>query len=460
MIEKIGWVFDMLNKSPSEYVDITSKDYAIYVAENRAIPKVTDGLKAAQRKALWLMRNKAEKVKTASLAGEMIQSGLYVHGDAPAAEAVSALAAPYINNLPLLEGKGTFGTRVAPSAWGAARYTYVKRSKVAQELLYKDLDIVPLVDNYDGSTKEPDHFLPLVPIVLLNGISGIAVGWSSEILPHKLEDLVDACTKVLQGKKVPELIPTYSKFNIRTKRIEGNSWEFSGMVDIVDTSTARVIELPADLSLEKFKSKLDDLEDQGKIKSYIDKSTSQINVTIKFKKGSIKGWSEEKLLNLLKLKSKKTQRIIVIDWNGTSIRQYERAEELVKDFVEWRLTWHRKRFENLLANARDDLNFYRALEECFKQKLPEQILTLKTRKDVKNKIIQITKKFKLTDEQTERIVVIPSYRWAKDSLKEIKEKIKDIKLQIKEYEEILKDQNKLKNIYKEELKEIKKAKFV
>jgi len=168
----------------SDYIKDTSRDYSIYVCEQRAIPNVSDGLKDSQRKALWTIRNKSEKIKTISLAGEMISGGLYLAGDTSAAMAISMLAAPYVNNVTLLDGIGAFGTRVAPvEGIGAPRYTYVKKNKSSDMLLYKDLDIVPVKDNYDGSTKQPEHFLPLIPLVLLNGVSGIAVGWSTDILP-------------------------------------------------------------------------------------------------------------------------------------------------------------------------------------------------------------------------------------------------------------------------------------
>ena len=124
-------------QTASNYILDTSREYSVYVCENRAIPKVADGLKDGPRKALWLMRNKSEKIKTVSMSGEMISSGLYLHGDASASGAISMLAAPYCNNIPLIEGIGAFGTRVAPvEGIGAPRYTYVKKNKAADMLLY------------------------------------------------------------------------------------------------------------------------------------------------------------------------------------------------------------------------------------------------------------------------------------------------------------------------------------
>jgi DNA gyrase/topoisomerase IV subunit A len=83
-----------MTKKSSEYILDISRDYSLYVCSSRAIPSIADGLKDAQRKAMWLLRNKNEKIKTISLSGELISSNLYLHGDASASGAISLLAAP------------------------------------------------------------------------------------------------------------------------------------------------------------------------------------------------------------------------------------------------------------------------------------------------------------------------------------------------------------------------------
>ena len=154
-------------KTSSEYILDTSRDYAIYICESRGLPNVADGLKDVHRKALWLLRNKTEKIKTVSMSGEMISSNLYLHGDTSASDAISKLAAPYNNNIPLIYGIGNFGTRIAPvKGIGAPRYTYIKKYKITESLVYPDLDIIPLKENYDGSCKEPVYFLPIIPFIV------------------------------------------------------------------------------------------------------------------------------------------------------------------------------------------------------------------------------------------------------------------------------------------------------
>jgi DNA gyrase/topoisomerase IV subunit A len=446
----------MVHVAPSDYINTSSKEYAIYTAQNRAIPSSCDGLKDGQRKALWLMRNKTEKIKTVSLSGEMISANIFLHGDVSASDTISRLAAPYLNNIPLLEGLGAFGTRVAPDGWGAPRYTYVKRSKQADRLLYTDLDIVPLKPNYDGSVMEPANFLPLIPLVLLNGMSGIAVGWSTEILPHSLRDIVSATVAAIDGKPMPAITPSFDYLNTRVRSLGDNAYEFTGAITIESVTTVRITELPPDLSLERFKARLNQMEDDGVIQSYVDRSTKLINIEVRFKRGVIDNWGETDALNFFKLRSKSTQRLVVLDFNNTSIRQYDSAADLISAFVAWRIQWFATRYTQLRNNLLSELNFACGIQACLKGGLPKWLPTAQNKADVEDRVRKLTVGIALTDDQIERIVSLPSYRWARDSLAKVEAEILDLGNRIVEYETILADPQKIRAIYKSEVQALLK----
>lgn len=445
-------------KSTTEYILDTSKEYSIYVAQNRAIPSVCDGLKDGQRKMIWLMRNKSEKIKVISLAGLSIQENLFLHGDSSASESISLMAATFCNNVSFFKGIGNFGTRIDPTSWGASRYVYVAKPKYLDELMLPDIDIVPLKENYDGSTLEPKHFLPLIPLVLLNGISGIAVGYSTEILPHKIQDIIDATLDAIDGKKVKNLKPDYAYLNCDCVQLDTNSWEFSGKVSI-DGSTVVVHELPPDLSLEKFKERLNSLEDDDKIQNYIDKSSENINVEIRFKRGAIADWSELDVINFLKLKSKATQRLVVLDWSHNAIKQYDNTSQLIKEYSEWRLKWYTVRYQTLLANTQHELKFWRALKLCFDKKLPEKLRTIKDRSELVSVVSAITQKFDLENSQIDKIVDMPSYRWTMSSYDQVADKIQELENDEKKYQDLLAKPNKIKDIYRAEVFALKKNKW-
>ena len=441
--------------TPSDFIKSTSRDYSIYVCQSRGIPNVSDGLKDAQRKALFIMKPKSEKIKTISLAGEMISSNIYLHSDASACDTLSLMAALYCNNVPFLHGIGAFGTKVGPTDWGAPRYTYIKKYSMTDSLIYPDYDIIPLKENYDGSVMEPKHFLPLIPLVLLNGISGIAVGWSTEILPRGLDDLIAATLAALDGKPITTLAPRYDYLNCGVRNIAGNSWEFTGKVRF-DGNTIWVEELPPDLSLEKFKARLNQMEEEEKIQTYIDRSTKEIKIEVRFKRGSITDWTVDKAVDFLKLRSKTTERIVVLDWDGNSIKQYETAEGLVNEFVEWRLQFYKIRYQRMVDEVSAALNYNLAMKACFDGGLPVFLPTAADRSGVVSEIQRLTAGIPLADEVHQRIAAMPSYRWAKDSYTDILTKIAELTSTLAEYQAILADPKKQRDIYKKEVQALKK----
>lgn len=446
----------MKYSTTTDFIKETSRDYSIYVCQSRGIPCVSDGLKDAQRKALFVMKPKSDKLKTISLAGEMISQNIYLHSDASACDTISLMAAPYCNNITLLSGIGAFGTRVGPTDWGAPRYTYVKKNTYTDKLIYHDYEIIPLKENYDGSVLEPKHFLPLIPLVLLNGVSGIAVGWSTDILPRSYSQLVDATLAAIDNKKkLPELLPSYEYLSTTVKATGENSYEFVGKLTI-DGSTVVVSELPPDLSLEKFKVRLNKMEDEGQIQTYVDRSTKNIHVEIRFKRGTIDDWTVDKAVEFLKLRSKTTERIVVLDWDGNSIKQYDSAEVLIREFVEWRLKFYKVRYSKWINDATYSLNWYMALKACVDGGLPAFLPRASNRSEIVDKIQKICKNLSLDDDQIDRLSALPSYRWAKDAYQEILDKIKELNAIIAEYNSILADESKMRAIYRKEVMDLKK----
>jgi DNA gyrase/topoisomerase IV subunit A len=446
----------MTNIGTTGFIKTTSRDYSIYVCQSRGIPSVSDGLKDSQRKALFVMKTQNEKLKTISLAGRLISENIYLHSDASACDTISMMAAPYCNNVPLFSGIGAFGTRVGPSDWGAPRYTYVKKNSHTEALIYTDYDIIPLKENYDGSVLEPKHFLPLIPLVLLNGVSGIAVGWSTMILPRKFSDIINATLAAIDKKdKLPAMMPIYEYLDCLVRGLGDNGYEFTGKVK-VDGSTVTVMELPPDLSLEKFKSRLNKMEDDEQIQTYIDRSTKDIRIDVRFKRGTIDGWTEEKAIEFLKLKSRTTERRVVLDWDGNNIKQYDNSELLMRDFVEWRLGFYAVRYQKLIKDATYQLHWNQALKECYEHGLPAFLAKAKNKGDILKKIQELTVNIPIDAGQQDRIASLPSYRWARDAYDETLARINELTSTIDNYKNILNDENQMRAIYKQEVMALKK----
>jgi DNA gyrase/topoisomerase IV subunit A len=448
--------------TPSKFVLKGSREYSLYVAMMRAIPHVGDGLKPSQRIALWLLRNKADKVKTVGLGGLMASERLYVHGDVSATDAIGKLAAPFKNNVPLIEGLGSFGSRTKPvDGIGAPRYTEVHRSKAAEAFLYNDLPIVPLTENYDGSNVMPVHFLPLIPTVLLNGVAGVAVGYSTDILPRHINDLISATQAALMGRKFKEPMPCYERYDITVNPLAPSQYEITGKALIKDTSTIIVTELPPGLSLEAFKKRLIQMEDEDKISNFLDNSSDAINIEVQMKRGSVKGWTPAQAIVFLKLKEKVTERIVVVDWDGERIATYPDASSLIKDFVKWRLAYYEQRFQKYHDDDSYELQYWKLLRALFKAGFTKKLGTFADRAAVEVDVTAVATKAKLKidEPQIDRAVSLPTYRWTKQFEADVETKIADLEARIKDFKAILADPEKRRAIYNDELEALKKGKF-
>ena len=445
----------------SAYVSRISREYGLYVLDNRAVPSVHDGLKTSQRIALWLLRNKRTEIKTMGLAGEMISTNLYVHGDVSAADAVSRLASPYLNNHCLVQGEGSFGSRISPGGFGAPRYTEVRRAKFAEEFLYRDLPILPMTENYDGSTRMPATFLPLIPLVLLNGVKGIATGWATTILPRSLKTLCKAVQEVLvDGRVKTTLTPEFEHYDVQVQRVVGhkNKYLITGKVTRKNTSTLVVTELPPDLTLEAFREHLIWLEEQKDIRDFTDLSSEKIKVEIKMTREALGGLSDDQLIDLLKLRSTVTENLVVIR-NG-SVHRYETPRELVEDWVKWRLGWYLIRYQHLLEQEQANLVYWRSLVACFLGKgqikpLPEQLqsLTGKAQVDAAARKLIKTHRVEVHDDVVDRIIQIPIYRWTQEDLQAAEAKILDTEKAIRRYNALIKSPKKRSEVFQSEIKE-------
>ncbi|MCG5535198.1 DNA gyrase subunit A [Ectothiorhodospira mobilis] len=181
-------------------------DYAMSVIIGRALPDVRDGLKPVHRRVLYAMRelgndwNKPYK-KSARVVGDVIGK-YHPHGDSAVYDTIVRMAQPFSMRYMLVDGQGNFGS-VDGDAPAAMRYTEVRMARIAHELLADiDKETVDFVDNYDGSETEPSVFPTQLPNLLINGSAGIAVGMATNIPPHNLTEVVNACVALIDD---PEL---------------------------------------------------------------------------------------------------------------------------------------------------------------------------------------------------------------------------------------------------------------
>lgn len=453
-------------ESSSQFIKRGYRDYAMYVIMNRHIPYVGDGLKVSQRIALYLIANRAEKIRSISLAGDMLKSELYVHGESAASDVISLLASPYLNNIPLLkpESDGGFGSIINPTADAISqpRYTFVRRSKVAQDVLYVDEAVCPIFSNYSGKTM-PRTFLPLIPTVLLNGVSGICPGYKIDILPRDFDDLVKAVVRVLDGESPGKLTPTVMGRNITFKiapdkvNEEGDrKWIATGAF-YREGNRIYVTDLPPDLTLEAFKMKLDELELEGKIKDSIDHSADTIKVEIVMSRNDLATMDDEAIISMLEIRSQIIERMFVVSWDQNRIDCYKDAGKIVEDFVKWRLGFYEARYKKLLEDEIANEHYLRSVLACFSDSVPKKAQGVKDKAllaELANTAIRKAKLEPKTDD-VERIVGIPLYRWTEEGEQAAKDALAESRRLITEYTAILKSPKRRREIYREEVSRLR-----
>ena len=345
-------------KSVTDYLNQDYREYAVYVVEERAIPSVIDGFKPTQRKVIFVAdkvwRNGGEKpLKIFQLAGKVASDAHYHHGDGSLNGAIVGMAQKFKNSMPVLEEIGQFGSLRSPEA-GAPRYISTKLHKNFR-LLYMDFEL--LTSRYEeGNEIEPSYFLPIIPTVLLNGGSGIAVGFATNILNRNPLDLIDACIKELDGKKYKEPTPWYNGFSGECiKDPNSNSWLFRGKYEVKNTTTLDVTELPPSMTYEKFDSHLISLEETRRLTGYDNNCKANVNYVLKLRREDLKSLQDTSRLDrFLKMEEKQSENFTVLDETG-NLKIFESATQIIQYFVKFRLTYYIKRKEYLINKLNQEL---------------------------------------------------------------------------------------------------------
>lgn len=200
-------IFDRRESQPlATFAEKAYLDYSMYVILDRALPHIADGLKPVQRRIVYAMSElglnaSAKHKKSARTVGDVLGK-FHPHGDSACYEAMVLMAQPFTYRYPLVDGQGNWGSPDDPKSFAAMRYTEARLAPFAAVLLDElGQGTVDWQPNFDGSLDEPALLPARVPHVLLNGTTGIAVGMATDVPPHNLREVVDACLHLLDRPK-------------------------------------------------------------------------------------------------------------------------------------------------------------------------------------------------------------------------------------------------------------------
>lgn len=431
----------------SPYVNQQRRDYSLYVMQMRAIPAATDGLKAGGRRVLWTGRN-GHHWKSANLAGATMP----IHPHASPEGAINTLAAPYGNNIPLFTGDGAFGTLLDPTSYGASRYTSVTTSKFTQDVMFRDIEIIPMTENYDGTLMEPVHFLPLVPMALLNPSDGIAVGYATNILPRSLEDLIVAQLSHLRGAKtINNPIPKFAPLDCASYHNEatnnGIAYYFSGEYVQKDSMTLVITKIPYSQTHAAVMKKIHGLVENDIVVDFADMSKDKINITVKFRRGYLKDLDTNEILKQLGLLVRQIENPNILSFDGKSIWPIEPVD-FIRKFTDWRLTWYVQRYERLRDLLKIDIQRYYDIRNAIKNNVSGLARKIQSRSELKDKL----QAFGIVN--LDYIADLPVYRFTEDERIKNEARIAEAEAILKQYEELLSSEDKRRKVYVTELQEV------
>lgn len=455
--------------------------YSMSVIIDRALPDVRDGLKPIHRRILYAMERNGWRpgtkfTKSANIVGE-VMGKYHPHGDSAIYDAMVRLAQDWVMRAPLVEGQGNFGSMDGdPPA--AHRYTEARMSRAGAALLTDlDKETVDFRDNYDGTQKEPVVLPAMLPNLLLNGQVGIAVGMATNIPTHNLGELCDAITylidngadnttiddllKFVKGPDFPTGGIVYAGPAMKQAYLTGRgSVVIRAVTNIEETKRGRsqiiVSEVPYGVNKETLMKKIADLVKEKKIvgiQALRDESArGKVRMVVELKKDACAG----KILNqLFKWTSLQTSfhynMLALVDGIQPRILG---LEDILNEYLKHRRLVVRRRTEYELKKAEERAHILAGLKIAL-DNIDEVIHLIRSSKDYETAKTGLMERFQLSEVQAQAILAMQLRKLTGLDRQAIENELAELLAKIAEYQAILADEQKILDIIKSELAEMK-----
>ena len=350
--EKNVGVKDFFNK---DFIHFSNYD------TQRSIPSAIDGMKPSQRKVLYGMFKKqpsetsCNELKVAQVSGYIAENSAYHHGEASLMGTIIGMAQRYVgsNNIALLEPRGQFGTRLMGGKDSASpRYIFTCLDKLAYKI-FNPLD-TPILNHQTEEQMdiEPEFYVPILPMILINGSKGIGTGWNTETPCYNPRDIIRNIKDTIEGDKPKKLKPWYRGFEgkIETSR---DSFETVGKYKFNDSKrSVHVTELPIGVWTQKYRETLDEMLVNKKWISRYDSNISDVSVdfTIVFNANDYSKFSEDRELfeKTFKMRSKMSMKKMNLYGENFRLEHYKDANDIIEYYSLIRLETYAKRKKYLL----------------------------------------------------------------------------------------------------------------
>ncbi|AFX93657.1 DNA topoisomerase II [Serratia phage phiMAM1] len=350
----------MTNKNTLSVTDFVNHEHKEFSVVNsiRQIPSIIDGLKPSQRKVLFSAIEYGKEELVDRLAMFSAARTAYKSGGDNLSGVVVNMARGFqgTNNIPYFDRDGQFGSIVSKEA-ASVRYISVSVSKVISAIFKKeDNDI--LEHYYLGDEKmDPKFFLPVLPMILINGVSAIGSGYASDIPNHSVKSVINALKCLLDGREHTPLIPHYEGFTgVSQYDSEGRVY-VEGVYQLINATTLKITDVPPGKFSKTYEMKyLLPLVKDGTVIEYIN-DTNELNgwdITVQFKRGVLSSMSPDEIREMLGLVTRTSSTLVAWDENGY-IRPYASVDEILIDFFNYRLSRYEDRRQHMMASIRSKM---------------------------------------------------------------------------------------------------------
>lgn len=347
------------------YADFVNLELVLFSnADNvRSIPCLVDGFKPGQRKVMFtcFKRNDKREVKVAQLSGSVAEMSAYHHGEVSLQMTIVNLAQNYVgsNNINLLEPRGQFGTRLTGGKDNAsARYIFTMMSPLARLIFHPADDPLLNYEVDDGQKIEPQWYIPIIPMVLVNGADGIGTGWSTKIYNHNPRDLIKNIRRMLAKEEPLPMHPWYKNFNGSIHYVSDGRYICSGNLAITQGNKIEISELPVGTWTQSYKENVLEVLSNGteKVKAIIsDYREYHTDTTVRFvitmAPGEFEKLQAEEggFYRVFKLTSSMSTNQMHCFDELNCLRRFPSSLDILKEYFPIRLNYYQKRKDYLVG---------------------------------------------------------------------------------------------------------------
>ena len=409
------------NDNKVSYTDFVNKElihFSKYDCE-RSIPNMMDGLKISLRKILYsaFKKNLTSEIKVAQFSGYVSEHSGYHHGEASLNAAIVGMAQDYVgsNNINLLMPNGQYGTRLQGGKDSASeRYIFTQLNTITRYIYRKEDDAVLEYLKDDGFPVEPMFYVPIIPMILVNGGKGIGTGFSTDILSYSVDNLISYLQRKLKGESTEDIVfrPQYKGFTGTCQEMDGKKYIAKGTYQKLSDKKVRITELPIGHWTDDFKQHVENLMEADKnkknkafVKDYNDMSTdTTVDIEITLNEPIDESLDSSNMYNnfekLMKLYTSLSTNNMHLFNDEEKLMKFDNEKEIVDSYFPVRLKYYQKRKDYMVDALQKELTLLSNKARYIQENLDGEIdLRKKKREEILE--MMVARKYAVIEDDTD-----------------------------------------------------------